>query len=460
MIKRTLEQIEVMAEGKLVPGVPRDKLISGVSTDSRAITTGCLFVPLIGDVFNGHSFVTEAFAKGAAASLWQQDQGEPPADMPVIIVENCLTALQKLATAYRNQLTARVIAITGSNGKTTTKDMTAAILSTTYKVHKTEGNLNNHIGLPLTLLQMDESTEMAVLEMGMSGRGEIELLTGLAQPEAAIITNIGDAHLLQLGSREEIARAKCEILSGLKEDGFFAYNGDDPLIDNTYPSMPQPNHFLRYRFGSGPQNDLYPLAIMLDHEGQQFRINWPDAPGFSLPLLGEHNVINALGAIAVCKYMGVQDKDIVEGLRNLKVSAMRIESIKASCGALLLNDAYNANPSSMKAAIQLVHTLKGYHTKMVVLGDMLELGERELEFHLEIGRMLDPAQIDYVFAYGPLAYHIMLGAKEVLGAGKVQWFEDKNELVKKLSSMLSPGDLVLFKASRGMKLEEVIQAVQ
>lgn len=460
MIKRTLKQIEAMTGGKLVPAVNEDLQIAGVSTDSRSLAKNCLFVPIPGEIYNGHAYVAEAFSKGAAASLWQADQGEAPAGYPVIIVEDSIAALQRLAKAYRNELSVRVIGITGSNGKTTTKDMTASILSTTYKVHKTEGNLNNHIGLPLTLLEMEENTEMAVLEMGMSGRGEIQLLSELAEPEAAIITNIGDAHLLQLGSREAIARAKTEILSGLKEDGFFVYNGDDPLIDQVYREMPQPHSFLRYRFGTEAHNDLYPEAILLDMEGIQFHINWPDSPGFSLPLLGEHNVINALAAIAVCKYMGVQDKDIVDGIKHLKISSMRIESIKAGSGALLLNDAYNANPSSMKAAVQLVHSLKGYRKKIVVLGDMLELGDREKEFHLEIGRMLDPDEIDRVLAYGPLSYHIIMGARDAFGEERAQWFQDKSALVRELSSVLAAGDLVLFKASRGMKLEEIVHAVQ
>ncbi|GIP36388.1 UDP-N-acetylmuramoyl-tripeptide--D-alanyl-D-alanine ligase [Paenibacillus sp. J2TS4] len=434
--------------------------IQGVSTDSRSIQPGNLFVPIVGEKYNGHLYVEEAFSRGAAAALWQQDQGEPPAGRPVIQVDDTIAALQRLAQAYRRELPVRIVGITGSNGKTTTKDLTAAILSTTYRVHKTKGNLNNHIGMPITLLQIAEDTEMAVLEMGMSGRGEIELLSRLASPEAVIITNIGDAHLLQLGTREEIARAKTEILSGLRADGFFVYNGDEPLIERIYPEVPHPASMLRYRFGMSESNDIYPTAILQDTDGMHFHINWPESPGYYIPLLGEHNVINSLAAIAVSKYMGVQDKDIIEGLKKLEMSGMRIETVRLASGALLLNDAYNANPAAMKAAIRLLHSLKGHRRKIIVLGDMLELGPEEEEYHREVGRLLDPEEIDELFAFGPLSYYIADEAERTLGTSRVRWFNDRQRLSEELAAFIRPGDAVLFKASRGMKLEEIIQAVQ
>lgn len=460
MINRSFSQIDQMVNGIGHMNGSENLQICGVSTDSRSIQPGNLFVPIVGDNFNGHAYAEEAFNKGAAAALWQQDQGQPPAGRPVIMVEDTIAALQRLAKAYRDQLSVRIVGVTGSNGKTTTKDITASILSTTYRVHKTKGNLNNHIGLPLTLLELAEDTEMAVIEMGMSGRGEIELLSRLADPEAVIITNIGDAHLLQLGSREEIAKAKTEILSGLKKDGFFVYNGDEPLIERTYPNMPHPDSMLRYRFGLSESNDIYPTAILQDTDGMHFHINWPDSPGYYLPLLGEHNVINALAAIAVSKYMGVQDKDIVEGLKKVEMSGMRIEIVRSASGALLLNDAYNANPAAMKAAIRLLHSLKGHQRKMIVLGDMLELGPEEEEFHREVGRLLDPEEINRVFAYGHLSYYIAEEAGRKLGHERVQWFNDRQQLIEALTSAILPGDAILFKASRGMKLEEVVQAVQ
>ena len=204
--------------------------IAGVSIDSRKVTTDNLFVPLRGEKVDGHRYVEKVRDQGAAASLWQKDVPNPPKNIPIIIVENTEVALQELARAYRQQLNVRVIGVTGSNGKTTTKDMTAALLATTYKVHKTSGNFNNHLGLPLTILSMDEDTDVAVLEMGMSSRGEIEFLSKLARPDLAIITNIGESHLLDLGSREEIANAKLEIIEGLAGGGTLIYYGDEPLL--------------------------------------------------------------------------------------------------------------------------------------------------------------------------------------------------------------------------------------
>ncbi|KLR74949.1 UDP-N-acetylmuramoyl-tripeptide--D-alanyl-D-alanine ligase, partial [Geobacillus sp. T6] len=214
MIKRTVRQIAEMADGQCLKPEWENIVVSGVSTDTRTIQAGNLYIPLRGATFNGHDFVQEAAQKGAAAVLWAEREGTPPEGVPVVVVDDTLLALQRLAARYREQLGLKVIGVTGSNGKTTTKDMIAALLSTRYRVQKTEGNLNNHIGVPLTLLSLEEDTEMAVVEMGMSGFGEIERLTMIARPDAAVITNIGEAHLQELGSREGIAKAKLEILAG------------------------------------------------------------------------------------------------------------------------------------------------------------------------------------------------------------------------------------------------------
>ncbi|MDQ7862821.1 UDP-N-acetylmuramoyl-tripeptide--D-alanyl-D-alanine ligase [Peribacillus frigoritolerans] len=232
MIKRTLKQVHEMAEGLNDISPFQSKGINGVTIDSRTVKEGCLFIPLKGEQVDGHQYVKQALAQGAVASFWQRDVPNPPDDLPIIIVENTEKALQQLARSYRQELNIKVIGITGSNGKTTTKDMTAALLATTYKVHKTNGNFNNHLGLPLTVLSMAEDTEAAVLEMGMSSRGEIEFLSKMAKPDVAIITNIGESHLLDLGSREEIANAKLEIVEGLAKDGTLIYHGDEPLLRN------------------------------------------------------------------------------------------------------------------------------------------------------------------------------------------------------------------------------------
>lgn len=440
---------------RIVHGEP-DLTIHGVSKDTRTIRQGMLYVPLIGAKFDGHVFLNEAIGKGAAAALWQQDHPLPEQPFPLLVVDNTLAALQRLANAYRKQLPVQVIGVTGSNGKTTTKDMIYSVLSTTYKVHKTQDNLNTEIGLPLTLLEMDEDTEMAVVEMGMRGRGQIEELTLIAEPEVAVVTVIGESHLELLGSREEIARAKTEILSGLKEDGLFLYNGDEPLIEKVLPDMPKPAKLLKYRFGAGSENDIYPVGIMQEEDGMRFTINTDPAHSYYIPLLGQHNVINALAAIAVAKYMGVSTAGIIRGLRELKVSGMRIEMVRGKSGVVILNDAYNSSPTSTRASIRLLQELKGYARKIAVLGDMLELGEQEEQFHREIGRLLTPGEISYVFTYGKLAQHIADAAVPAFAPGRVKAFKDKGELIRALSATVQPGDVVLVKGSRAMELEEVV----
>lgn len=456
MIKRTIHQLMKMIRCEAAPA-DADLQFHGVSTDTRTLRPGNLFIPLTGERFDGHEFAAQAAARGAAAVLWQQDRPGAPEGVPVIRVPDTLAALQELAAAYRRELPVRIIGITGSNGKTTTKDMVAACLMTTYKVHKTQGNLNNHIGLPLTILQMDEDTQMAVLEMGMSGSGEIALLSKIALPETAIITNIGEAHLQQLGSREAIARAKLEIIEGLREDGLLIYNGDEPLLVQLVAGLEGRQAMLRFRFGAQDTNDYYPLALIHHQDYISFKLNVPFSPTFTIPLPGRHNVMNALAAIAAAKFMGVAEADIVRGLSELRVSGMRSEVLRSRHGATLINDAYNANPTAMRAAIQM---LEDYHTKgrkIAVLGDMLELGEREAEYHRTIGAELDPDKIDYVWTYGPLAAQLAEEAMDRFPAGRVKAFLDKEVLAGELDALLSEQDICLFKASRGMRLEEVIR---
>jgi UDP-N-acetylmuramoyl-tripeptide--D-alanyl-D-alanine ligase len=463
MIRRTWGELQSLLKDKAVRysngNGDGQFSIKGVSTDTRTIQAGNLFVPLIGENFDGHAYVADAYAAGASAALWQINRPHPPAHIPLIYVEDTLTALQQLAAGYREQLPVQIIGITGSNGKTTTKDLVASVLSTTFKVHKTKGNFNNHIGLPLTLLQLEEDTEFAVLEMGMRGRGEIELLSLLAKPEAVIITMIGEAHMLHLGSREEIARAKTEILSGLKNGGWFIYNGDEPLIELVLPEMTQPKAMNRLCFGEHDGNDLYPTDVELTSEGTHFKINKTAYPVLYIPLLGQHNVINALAAIAAGEAYGVTPENIAAGLKTLQMTSMRIERLIAETGLTVLNDAYNASPASMQAAISLTEQLVGYSRKIVVLGDMLELGAEEEQYHRSIGQTLTPEHIDIIFTYGRLAGLIADEAEKTFPQGTVYAFEDKEKLIKSLSGIVKPEDVVLVKGSRGMQLEQVVHAL-
>lgn len=426
--------------------------IYGVTTDSRAVIKGNLFFPLVGEKFNGHEFVSSALENGASAIVWQESEANPPKDVPVIFVKDTLRALQLLAEAYLNEVKPKVVGITGSNGKTTTKDMVTAVLETTYKVHKTKGNFNNHIGLPLTVLNMEETTEIAILEMGMSGKGEIELLSKIAKPDVAIITNIGEAHLMDLGSREGIADAKLEIVKGLKEDGVLIYHGDEPLLEERVHALP----IRTITFGERSQNDFVATNMKQAINGTSFQVNNVE---YTIPVLGKHNVQNALAAYAVAKHFKVQEDAMIQGFSQLKVTGMRLELIETEQGVSVINDAYNASPSSMRAAINLLVDLDGFNQKIVVLGDMLELGEAEKEYHYQIGASIDSAKIDHVFTYGSLGKEIARGAEEKFSPDVIHHFDDKNALIKQLKSYLQPKDIVLIKASRGMRLEEVVNAI-
>ncbi|PMC34022.1 UDP-N-acetylmuramoyl-tripeptide--D-alanyl-D-alanine ligase [Bacillus sp. UMB0899] len=452
MIKRSLHDIEKMVGGFGLEEKYKTLYITGVTTDSRQVEECCLFIPLVGDIYNGHEFGEKAIKDGAAAVIWQKTEKNPPKDAPVIFVEDTLTALQALAKSYIDQLQVKVVGITGSNGKTTTKDMVASLLETTFKVHKTKGNFNNHIGLPLTVLSMSEDTEIAVLEMGMSGKGEIELLSTLANPDVAVITNIGESHLMDLGSREGIAEAKLEITKGLKKDGLFIYHGDEQLLQERVPSL----SIHTATFGEKSTNDYYPTEITQELTGTSFKVKNEE---YFIPVLGKHNVWNALAAYAVASHLGVKEEAIKEGFLSIKITGMRLELIEAKSGASVINDAYNASPTSMKAAIDLIENLKGFEQKFVVLGDMLELGEEEKEYHREVGRAIKPNNISHIFTYGRLGAEIAAGAREKYSQELVHHFEEKSELITMLKSLVHKNDVVLVKASRGMKLEEVVNAL-
>lgn len=461
MIRMTLAEAASLAGGRITgedASASPALAIRGVSTDTRTIRAGNLFVPLIGERFNGHAYASAALAAGAAAILWQEDQGEPPA-APAIVVDDTLAALQRLAAGYRRTLGVKVVAITGSNGKTTTKDMTAAALGAAFRVQKTQGNLNNHIGLPMTLLALEPDTQFAVLEMGMSDFGEIELLSGIARPDAAMITNIGDSHLLQLGSRDGIARAKLEIASGLAEGGILVVPGEEPLIDKHLGAAAKPSSLRVLRFGEGEACDVRLRSVELTQTDTTFRIEG-SPESFAIPMLGRHNAHNASAAIAVARAFGVSDENIAAGLRAFSPTGMRIERVTGKRGTTLWNDAYNASPTSMRAALALLTETSGYRRKIAVLGDMLELGSGERELHRAVGRSIDPSRIDMVYTFGELGRDIAEAASARFPAGAVVAFDSKEELADRLERMAEAGDLILVKASRGMRLETIIERMR
>ncbi|WP_153462504.1 UDP-N-acetylmuramoyl-tripeptide--D-alanyl-D-alanine ligase [Sediminibacillus terrae] len=425
--------------------------INEVITDSRRQSHKSLFIPLVGESFDGHDFLKGAFDNGAVAVLWEKDRELPeflPAGFPVFYVDDTLEGLQLLAREYRKQINPTVIGITGSNGKTTTKDLIGTVTASYFRTHRTKGNLNNHIGVPLTILSMPPQTEVLVLEMGMSGFGEIELLSRIAQPDYAVITNIGESHIEYLGSREGIAQAKSEILAGLKSDGLLFIDGDEELLS----ALKQRKDTVGCGFH--PDNQITADHIRMHTDKTTFRFNGHTV--YELNMLGEHNVKNALFAIAIADRLAIPEQYTKSALSNLELTGMRFEFVSGRNHSTIINDAYNASPTSMKASINVVQQLSGYQRKVLVLGDIFELGEQASTLHRQVAEAINQ-DIDVLFTVGSNAQEISDAKKNELPL--VKHFEALGDLTTALLPLLEEGTLVLLKASRGMKLEQMLEDI-
>lgn len=431
-------------------------IVNGVSIDTRTISKGDLFIPFRGESVNGHKFVEQAFEKGAAASLWLENEPNPPKDRPILFVKDAEEALQQMARAYRTEHKAKFIGITGSNGKTSSKDILASMLSPFYKVQKTIGNFNNQLGLPITILSLDEDTEIAVLEMGMSGFGEIEFLSKLARPHFAVITNIGEAHMQDLGSREGIAKAKFEIIEGLEEQGILFFDGDEPLLQNLVGGN---SKILSKAFGFQETNDLIGSKIETTEKGSFFTVNGELNGQFFIPVLGKHQVKNALNAMLVGKEIGLSTEQIREGLAQVTLTDMRMQLVPTEKGILFINDAYNAAPTSMTAAIQFVQSTPLREDRWLVLGDMLELGENEKEFHEQIANVINETKISKICLYGPRMKWLYEKLKNKFSNENIIYTEnDYDAIVQYINQYASMRSLILVKGSRGMKLETILKS--
>ncbi|TCT26872.1 UDP-N-acetylmuramoyl-tripeptide--D-alanyl-D-alanine ligase [Melghiribacillus thermohalophilus] len=443
----TKELTELFPECKGAAHMPLD--IDEVVTDSRSNTHFGLFVPIVGERFDGHEFLKDAIKNGAIASLWQKDRDIPefvPTDFPLFFVEDTLKGLQDLAKYYRKKVDPVVIGITGSNGKTTTKDLFAEIFKIRFKTHKTSGNFNNHIGLPLTILKMDIDTEVLIVEMGMNHFGEIMVLSEIARPDVGVITNIGESHIEYLGSREGIAQAKSELLAGLKDDGILIIDGDEPLLEK-----------LRERWktitvGFDEDNDYVVENVQIEEDRTTFTMKNQE---YSIPLPGGHQAKNAGYAIAAAERYEISSAAIQTALQKLEVTGMRFQKIVAQNGATIINDAYNASPTSMKASIEVVKQLSA-ERKVLVLGDMFELGEWSESFHRSIGKLIEPP-ISAVYTTGDASKWIVESIKDRGMPVQAYHIQNPDELSQKLKKELQKGTLLFFKASRGMKLEKVIE---
>lgn len=449
----TLAQLLEAVHGTLL-GDFRDEnvIVQRVDTDSRTIHPGSLFIPLVGERFDGHAYINAALEGGALGCLTARERESYRPDRFYIKVASTQRALRDLAAWYKARFPIPFIAVTGSVGKTTTKDMIAAVLSTRYRVLKTEGNYNNNIGLPLTLLRLDRSCEICVLEMGMDRPGEIDYLGEIVQPDVGVITNIGDAHIENLGSRENILKAKCEIFSHMKPGGLAVLNGDDALLTTLRGGLPFQTVFC------GTAEGLEYRASQVWSDGEHkvdCRVDTPEG-GFpvEIPALGNHMLYPTLMAAAVGQHFGMTGEEIARGVLRFAPTKMRMNILRRGDGITILDDAYNANPQSMRAAVEVLSKTGGTY-KIAVLGDMFELGPLAPTLHAGVGAYLGRAGIDCLVAVGPLARHIYTAAKEALVPG-VYWFETKEEARAALQQELQPHTTVLVKASRGMAFEEIV----
>jgi UDP-N-acetylmuramoyl-tripeptide--D-alanyl-D-alanine ligase len=427
-----------------------DVALSGFSTDSRSLQAGDLFIPLRGEHFDGHDYLTQAVRHGAAACL--SEDVVAGLTIPVIQVRDTLQALGDLAHAVRQRFGGPVVAITGTSGKTTTKEMLAAILARTGPGLKSAGNFNNLVGVPLTLFGLCPDHRWAVVEMGMSARGEITRLAQITAPQLGIITNIGAGHLEKLGGISGVARAKGELFIQLPAGGTAIVNADDPQIGQ----LPLANGVRRVLFGLSPEAQVRASAISAADGTVAFTLHLPSAEAaVQLPVPGRHNVQNALAAAAAAWVLEVSLEDIVAGLAEFKPCPGRMELVKLADDVLVIEDSYNANPLSMRAALDALQDLGRPGRRIAVLGDMLELGQAARELHFEVGALV-AMRADWLFTLGELAREIAAGAAAGgLAAGRIATAATVEELVDRLRAVLQPGDRLLIKGSRGMRMERV-----
>ena len=464
----TIEEILKSTGGRLISGTGNFP-ISGVSIDSRTIKEGEIFVAIKGDNFDGHDFIDDAIKSGAAGVVVDEKH---PITLPlapkgrgnivIISVVNTLSSLQEMARYYRDKFIIPLIGVTGSNGKTTTKEMIWHILSHKFSVLKNEVNLNNHIGVPLTLFRLNPSHNIAVIEMGISDRGELTRLCQIAMPTSAVITNIGPTHLEKLKRIENVAEAKGEILSFIKPDGACVLNRDDTFFDVFRAKA-------RGRvvsFGMSSDSDVYAKSSDTALAGKSIEkttftlICPPGEVDISLNAAGLHNLYNALCAAAASYALGANLEDIKYGLEMFAPLKMR-SAFENVGGVYIINDTYNANPASMVAAIDTLKGVKEGKQKFIVLGDMLELGDNSVIAHRDLGIYIAGAGIDGLIAVGGFADYVADGA---IGAGmnedNVQTCMDYTETLEKIKQWLKKGDILLVKGSRGMKMEKIIEGLK
>ena len=440
-MRLTLEEIAGAVKG-IVVGDGK-QIVTNISTDTRTIKEGSLFVALRGESFDAHSFVKNAFEDGAVCAMVEQKT-----EGCHILVEDTKRALGDLARYYMESLDIPVVAVTGSTGKTTTKDIIASVLSQKYNVLKTEGNFNNDIGVPLTIFRLEKEHQVAVIEMGMNHFNEISYLSSIARPDVAVITNVGVSHIENLGSRQGILKAKCEIFEHMKSDGVKILNGDDDMLSTVKEAD-------ICWYGGSRDNQVYGYNIQpMGLEGIKAVIGCSKGEiEVTVPVPGNHMVSNAMAATAVGMALGLGLEEIKAGIEAFKPTKMRMDIIKTDKYSII-NDVYNANPVSTKAGIDVLCGVKG--KTACILGDMLELGSFSADLHRQVGEYAKEKGIDLIVCIGRESKYMYEGA---LGGKQVYYFEDKQEFIQTYSEILKDNMTILVKASRGMHFEKIVEAI-
>lgn len=460
MKNMTLENIAHSCGGTYIGDAKyRSKEVAGVVIDSRKVEKDYLFISIKGERVDGHNFIPAVFEQGAAAVLSEHKLENPQG--PYILVESTEKALKDIAAFYRSSLDIKVVGITGSVGKTSTKEMIASILETKYRVLKTAGNFNNEIGLPLTIFRLKESDEVAVLEMGISDFGEMDRLAQIAKPDIGVITNIGLCHLENLGTRDGIRKAKTEMFAHIKEGGSAVLNGDDDQLAKIMTVQGKPPVF----YGKNPLNlEETPNMVYASNienqglEGMRGIFHFgEESLKVQIPIPGEHNVMNALAGACVGRLLGLSLEEIQRGIANAKTISGRTNLIHAN-DTLIIDDCYNANPVSMKASIDVLAQQKG--RAIAVLGDMGELGSEEKKLHYEVGAYAAEKKIDALFCTGELSKELVKGVTENGSWSEVFYFDDKEALITALKEYRKAGDTILVKASHFMEFPEIVKELE